>query len=487
MRHIRARKRFTFILTLLLALSFALFFENKLESFAPQIKQMVELKVASVIGKDIKLSIGAISGGLVRPFMLNNVKITGSEGAKILSALEIKSIRSNYRIWDVLLNRKPYSYIPGFLAGKPRIYVNFATKDKEISGRIRFIGNIEKADIKGFVIVFGKERIGFSGKIKNRTFSLVFKPKDGQVRIEGELTENNTLVTCVKIDHLKIKDIDIVCDAVLKNSIVEDPAGAAGKFLEGEITTNSLIVNYLPFLDMKAFYKIRGGYLEISNIELGSNFKISGKVALHEPFDVDVVCVVDNINLGKVISSQSANNKPVLSGIMNGKFEIKGPVKDIKETARIEIKDGAIGTLDFIFLTATLKGDGPLVRIEDSRITRKSGFFSLAGDIDFTKIGRPAMFHDVELVTDDKAIMWDTWDMGKTQGIQGAKEVNMKKNVNEEFALGFKRFLPNGRVDESVRDTDEVAVEYKIHPNESLKMMVGQDKDFFGFEHKDTF
>ncbi len=487
MRHIRARRRFKWILTSLLTLSFILFFENKVESFAPQIKQLVELKVALAIDKNIKLSIGDISGGIVRPFILNNVKIMGQEGSTILSSLEIKSIRSNYRIWDVLLNRKPYSFIPGFLAGKPRIYVNFATKDKEVTGRMRFIGDAGRADIKGYIILFGKEKISFAGKIKDKTFALAFKPKTGLVRIEGGLVANNSLVTNIKIDHLKIKDVDIVCDATLKNSIVEVPGCVSNNYVEGEIATNSLIVNYVPFLDMKAFYKIREGSLEISDIELGSNFKISGRVSLHDPFNINIVCMVDNINLGKLISSSGAQNSPFLSGIMNGKFEVKGPVKNLKETARIEIKDGTIGSLDFDYLTATLKGDGPMVRIEDSRITRQSGFFSLAGDIDFTKLGRPAMFHEIKLVTDDKAIMWDKWDTEKTQGVQGVQEINMKKRVNEEIALGFKKFLPNGRVDESIRDSDEVEVEYKIHPNESFKMILGQDKDFFGLEHKDRF
>ena len=34
---------------------------------------------------------------------------------------------------------------------------------------------------------------------------------------------------------------------------------------------------------------------------------------------------------------------------------------------------------------------------------------------------------------------------------------------------------------------DEVQLEYKLHPNDSLKVTVGQDKDFLGLEHKDKF
>ena len=63
----------------------------------------------------------------------------------------------------------------------------------------------------------------------------------------------------------------------------------------------------------------------------------------------------------------------------------------------------------------------------------------------------------------------------------------MKKNLVGQFGFGYKKFVKEGNIDESLRDSDEVHFDYSLQANDSIKVMVAQDKDFFGFEHKDKF
>jgi len=63
----------------------------------------------------------------------------------------------------------------------------------------------------------------------------------------------------------------------------------------------------------------------------------------------------------------------------------------------------------------------------------------------------------------------------------------MQKRLNDDLNIDFKKVFADDRVDESLRNTDEVGVEYKLQPNDSLKLSVGAEKDFFGYEHKDKF
>jgi len=53
--------------------------------------------------------------------------------------------------------------------------------------------------------------------------------------------------------------------------------------------------------------------------------------------------------------------------------------------------------------------------------------------------------------------------------------------------IDFKKFLNDERIDEGSRYEDEVKLEYELNSNDSLKMMVGSNNDFFGVEHKDKF
>ena len=63
----------------------------------------------------------------------------------------------------------------------------------------------------------------------------------------------------------------------------------------------------------------------------------------------------------------------------------------------------------------------------------------------------------------------------------------MKKKINDDIDIDFKKFTSEDTIDESLKYGDEVQLEYKLHPNDSLKVMVGQDKEFLGIEHKDKF
>jgi hypothetical protein len=129
-----------------------------------------------------------------------------------------------------------------------------------------------------------------------------------------------------------------------------------------------------------------------------------------------------------------------------------------------------------------------VLRIEDSRINRQSGYISLAGEFDLRKIGKSNALCDIKLVTDDNAITWDKYEASTSQGVT---KTEMKKRIFNDLNLGYKKFAPGNQIDESIRDKDEVALEYKLQTSDgsdnSIKMSVKEDSNFFGLEHKDKF
>jgi hypothetical protein len=482
MRHLRSRKRFRAILILLLSLTFVLFFESKVESFAPQLRTIVEYKVGEAFGKNLELSIGDMDGGIFRPFMLNDVKIKGKGNSSILSSLEIKSIRSNFRIWDILIKGKEYRSVLSLLNEEPCIYVDFVTKNKEISGYIKLEGDARSADVQGYIILFEKKRIDINGKLRAGSFFVELRPRSGSLRIEGKMSPDGYFLTNVKASHIKFSGLDIVCEAVLKNRIVKTDADMG--HLEGSIETKSLVLNYSLFPDVKASYRFYNGLLDLSGFEIGRDMKASGWISLRDPYNTHFICTTDNANLGAVLSYFGIHAGDMVSGTLNSKIEFKGPLRKVKTSAHILVRQGSIGKMDFDSMEAALKGDGPMMTIEESRFSRKSGFVSLAGEIDIRKIGKASIFQQIKLVTDDNAITWDKWEESNVKGVQ---KTEMKKKITDDINVGFKKFTPGQQVDESMRDKDEVELEYRLQPNESLKLMVGEDKNFFGWEHKDKF
>lgn len=489
MRHIRSRKRFRAILVALLALTFVLFLESRVESFSPQLRTMVEFKVGEAFGKNLKLSIGDMDGGILRPFVLTDIKIKGKDDSSVFSSFEIKSIKSNFRIWDLLFKDKEYMSVLSMLKEEPCVYVDFVTKNKELSGYIKLVGDVKSADIQGYLILFEKRRVDINGKLRAGSFFVELRPRKGSLRIEGKKSKDGWFLTNVNANHITFQGVDIVCEANLKNRISGDPAQKrGGGYLEGDIQTKRLILNYAVFPDVKISYRLYNGVLNVSSLEIGREIKASGWGSLRDPYNIKLDCTIDNANIASVLSSFGVRANDMVAGTINARAHLKGPLKNLKSDVRISVRKGHISKLGFDSLEGTLKGDGLLLRIEDSRLSRESGYISVTGDIDLRKIGKSNPFSDIRLVTDDNAINWDKYEASSSLGVT---KTEMKKKLFDDFNVGFKKFTPGKQIDESVRDKDEVALEYKLQSSEgsdnSLKVSVKEDGNFFGLEHKDKF
>lgn len=467
MRHIRARRRFKSILISVLVFSAILFLEAKVESFAPQLKVFTESRIEEIFDNNIKLSIGKLDGGILHPLAVNDCSLVSRDGAALFPSLAIDSIRSNYRLWDVLLKRN-----------SPFIDVKFALNGRDIIGFARIETGAETVWVKGYLDIFGTDRVDVIGQVKNRSFEAEFKSGYGSIKAKGTLSQDNELAANLVIDHLRIKGFDIAGDATLKNRLTAGPSG--------EIETRNLTVNYRPFLDIRASYEIMDDVLKIISLEVGGSLKARGKVQLDYPYNIDAVITTDNLNIGQILTDMNIDKESIiLSGMMNGKFDLKGQLENPRLDARIEIRQGQIGTLDFDFLNARLRGDGPLLKIEDSRIVRSSGWFVLAGDINLSKTGMGNIFGNVKMASSDTAILWD--GLYTKRKMLDMQEVRMEKRMNEDVKLGFKSHLSDTKVDEGLKDPDEVELKYKLHSHDSLKVTFAQDKDFFGWEHEDKF
>ncbi|MDP3804559.1 MAG: hypothetical protein Q8Q87_03285 [Candidatus Omnitrophota bacterium] len=485
MRHARSRRRFKLILSMLLILCFILFIEERIEAFVPEVKNFAELKVEEALNGRVRFSIGSLEGGILNPITVNDIRIKDNLGSPVLPYLVISSIRTNYRIWDALFVKKDMSAVATFISGVSRVDANFATVNKEVSGFVRLENDSNNLRVTGYVNLLYEDRVDFNVMVKDNSFDIEIRPRSGTVKAEGKISEEGNLSVNFKTTHLKLGDFDIVCDGVLRNKITRNSGSPGHLRIEGEIETRNLLLNYRPFMDLKASYSICDGILEISNLALADIVRGRGKIDLSKRYNTDFTLTANNMSLSWFLLGLGVKDaSSILTGTMNGKFDFKGGIENLRSDIELDIRKGTIAKLDFDYLNVHMKGDGPIIRIEDSRITRQSGYFELAGEMDLRKMGKSNLFDNIRIATDERAITWDDLDVTK---VQGAQEVRMEKRLNDEINIDFKKFVTDEIVDESNRHGDEVRFEYKLHPNDSLKVMVGAEKDFFGFEHKDKF
>lgn len=468
----------------LLVVCVLLFVECRIEALAPDLKTLVESRIEERMGGKIGLKIDHISGGIFHPFVLNGISVNGKDRIPLFSSLVINNIRTDYYVWDIVKIRG-CGFLDNLLPKDSRIYVNFVSKSNGVTGFVSLEGDIQEPKIRGYVILPDKSRVDFSGLVKGDLLEAVFKRGAVVFKAQLSVSDEGMIVLDIKTNHLDLNGLDIVCDLVLKTRIVKFSDDPADMCLEGQVETKSLILNYRPFFNIKSSYVYSDGVFALPDISIGEGFRARAKIGIQQPYYLDATLTANHVSLAWLFRSMGVKDATsVISGIMNGKVELKGPLAALKADIDLDIKKGTLSTLDFESLTAALKGDLPFLKIEESRITRNSGYFSLAGEMDLRKLGKSSLFADLEIITDDKAITWDEWDAKKERGLN---EITMKKRLSEEVNLDFIKYISEESVGESLKNADEVQLEYKLHPNDSLKMVVGQDKDFIGLEHKDRF
>jgi len=476
MRNIRARRRFKATLIILLTISAIAFFESRIEAFAPELKILAEERIGNIFGKNLGISIGSIDGGIVRKIALRDVIVLSSPGKHQKRLCRIKNIVSNYRIWDLIF--------PDRFKKVPRIEIDFETRNSELSGFVRIEGTVDDASVRGYVRVFNSEEIEVEGRIRSGIASLILRPRSGVIKVESNFAADGALLISAKVNHLKLRDVDITGDIVVKNIAVKDSITPKDESLEGDIEATNVIINYKPFFDLKASYKISKEILEISDFDLGHIIYLNGKFGLREPHIIDAVATTDNMNMPQVLSVINASYGPYFSGTLNSKLEFKGVIDKLKSNIRLEMRKGRVGEVNFEYLSVSLKGDGPIMRIEDSRIIRESGPIVLGGEMDMRRIGKDSIFEKIKVLNGENTMAWDGWDTAKWQD---AREFSMTKNVAGGFNVGFKKYVNDDRVDESLRERDQFELGYNLHPNDSIKVKFTDDSNFFGLEHKDKF
>lgn len=485
MRHIRTRRRYKVILLFLMALCATLLLENRIEALVPDLKMYAEERVEKVLGGRMSLSIGSIHGGLVNPIVLDDITIRQAKDKRLFRSLTINSIKTNYRIWN-LLKLKSFPAITDIIDKDSAVFVNFSIRDGDITGFAGIEGDLANSRVSGYVRIPGQGKIGFTATVAGDNFDVLIRPDSGTMRLTGKIDDSGELNADFRIEHLKLFGFDLVCDGRLKNRMIVPNHSSPKGCMEGELETSRLVLNFKPFLELKTAYSLSDGVMTLRDMRFGEAFKISGSFGFKKPNPIDLTLLVNNVSLSwlfQQFGSQSAS-AAFITGTMNGKFTCKGPAKALKVGARFDLRKGTIATLGFDYLGANLKGDLPFLKIEDARVTRPSGYLEIAGEFDLRRIGKNSFFENIRLVTDDGAITWDDWSSVRRQDVQ---EINMTKSITSDIGISYKKFVADQKVDESMRDADTLKFEYKLNSQESLGVKVGQDENFFGFEHKDKF
>lgn len=408
------------------------------------------------------------------------------EPAASRAVAPVGGVATEYNVQELLSEMKRACAGAAYIGRGRTVSIDFTAHDGSIDGFAVIKGSLSDLRASGSVSVRGKGRFGFSGSLKGERFSVEIRQGAGSIRADGEYCAGGAVSLRLKADRIKVAGSEISFTGHLKNRRAAPEAGDSGLGrLEGEFEAFGATLNGRRIPDISGGYSYAGDLLKVSGMRVGHGLAVSGCAFLRKPGAMDLVVTADNVSLSRLFLEFGAGTAaPQISGTLNGRFAFKGPFAKPAIEARFDIRKGAMGAVDFESLFASVRGEAPFMKIDEAAIARKSGRMELYGEFDMRDIGKNRFFGNIRTQADDGAMTWDGWACVDSHG---ATETRMSKNVTSDIGLTYKKRGRSGAIDESVRDPDEVRLEYRLSPNESLGLMLGQDRDYLGFEHRDEF
>ncbi|MBU1084230.1 MAG: hypothetical protein KKG84_03950 [Candidatus Omnitrophica bacterium] len=487
------------LLTLLMILSAAWAFGSHQKHF---VKDLAEKKVSEFLGNKLAVKIGAINGGIFGDMVLGDVEFYAGSKSK---PFVVERVEVSYRLWDVVAERLKISNPSGNPVKNIAVY--FSDDNAFIRGFIKFYKYPGKMEIFGHLspLLFGEGKKGIIGSLTRREdarydcdllwggqlritgiidpterkINLDLVPvteKKGTMKIKGEINEKGQTETYYRLDKVNIAGSEVIGDIWLSYGTLGTPRFSA----RGE----NIVINKHPFWDIKAegiiLYKEKLFMLE--RFSFGDSMMLSGTAHMNPPYDTDMKFVMNDLDLAEIKTVFTDGNMPI-AGTVKGEVGIKGPAISARVDGRIYVASGVIGALNFRSIFATLKGNFPVIEITDSRVIKDGGRITVDGKMDFSKMGEGKAFDGVTFETDNKVAVWETWQIEKEE------DGNVVQASKDRFTLSTAiesegKILEDYMTDQKQK---EMGFSYKIDEQNSLKLEVDEETDFFGVEHKIQF
>lgn len=449
------------------------------------------------------IQVHILNGSIAMPgkeALLSN--ISGSVDVSA-SELSFHNLSANFQGFPLMINGKVRT-----VSGKQAVRLRILVNEKYCKARIDFKSSDREGigAIQGVIKLFDRFSLHFNGKLDmssgedvqikdlsienwlkldgyidftTRSSKFIVRPKKGFIKVMTNLNDKRGLSIFTELDHLDIFGLDLLSHIDINTSFGE--TNGSGAILRGTLRTQNVILNYKPFKDVRASWLLKKDVLFINTLELGDEYRLFGKIELSSPYNMDLKLAMNNVDLRDWSIFSESEEANFLSGIMNGKVEVRGPFAKPVTKGALVVSDGNIDDVRFKALNFNLAGKGPIINISDSRIIKEGGVLFINGEVDLAKLGKRNIFENVKVTTDQKTIVWEGWDISKSPS-----EVNLNRQVGDEFKVHFKTNM-NDTASVSNGKENEMGLDYKIKQGDSINVRVKEDGAFVGVEHKVKF
>lgn len=499
------RKKRLLILAILLLISTTTFTYCTNSVF---MKKIASVKVSEFLGKNFNVNIGKISGGIFGNMVLENVTISiygkSNEPGKMF---RLERMEISYNVWDIIKEFLNYGFEGRYPLKGVALY--FSETNPFLRGFIQIDDMGEGVGIMGYIAPAflgedGKKAIkgtlkpnkkgtydcnflwngsfDISGEFNSagKKLNLVFNDKRDTkklIKMETYITDENVMETYIRLQQADIFGTICIGDIWFSYKWMREKSNFTVK-------AKNLVINKNPSwsISIEGSFDWQNEILDFDSVRWGENIIAAGSVDLKNKYNTNISLYIHDLEL-QDLAYTTGDLDSAKAGKIEGEFMIMGNIKNPEIKGRLFIGEGHMEGMEFRSIFATMEGVYPIVNVVDSRVVKDGGQLSITGYIDFSKINNDKAFDTLIFDTDNKVAVWDKWQITKQE------REKIVEATKERFT--FSTGIENEDFDWKSWDRDsrekEIGVKYSIDSENSIKMEIEEERDFFGIEHKMQF
>ncbi len=234
---------------------------------------------------------------------------------------------------------------------------------------------------------------------------------------------------------------------------------------------------------------------------LGQEASLNGRIRLKPPYPVDLNLELKRADLDRWIRWFAGPQRWTLSGPIHGRVTLTGPLSQLESQGQISSEGGSLGWERFRLATLRFRGEGPILKIQNSQITKPSGVLLIEGTVDLRRLGRSDFLSNVRLSSTERSLgVGGGWRVGPLGVESPARPVEVPGERPSVSGLSVRRSTAEDRmavglayeVDREVQPEsvtrEELELTYPLSSSgQRVQVRLDRDEEFVGVEHRKKF
>lgn len=234
---------------------------------------------------------------------------------------------------------------------------------------------------------------------------------------------------------------------------------------------------------------------------LGQEASLNGRIHLKPPHPVDLNLEFKGADLERWIRWFAGPRRWALSGLIHGRVTFTGPLSQLESQGQISSEGGSLGRESFRLATLRFRGEGPIVKIQNSQITKPSGALLIEGTVDLRRLGRSDFLSNVRLSSTERSLgIGGGWRVGPLGVESPTRPVDVPGERPSVSGLSVRRLAAENQmavglvyeVDREVQpevvQREELELAYPLSSSgQKVQVRLDRDEEFVGVEHRKKF